>query len=44
MSDYSPFDTVAAVSTPFGKGGVAVIRISGADASLVAERALNFQF
>ena len=25
----SPFDTIAAVSTPFGKGGVAVIRLSG---------------
>ena len=28
----SPFDTVAAVSTPFGKGGVAVIRLSGEEA------------
>ncbi|MEE1115240.1 MAG: tRNA uridine-5-carboxymethylaminomethyl(34) synthesis GTPase MnmE, partial [Clostridia bacterium] len=28
----STFDTIAAVSTPFGKGGIAVIRISGADA------------
>ena len=34
----SPFDTVAAVSTPYGKGGVAVIRISGEDALAVAER------
>ncbi len=34
----SPFDTVAAVSTPFGKGGVAVIRLSGDDAIAVAER------
>ncbi len=34
----SPFDTVAAVSTPYGKGGVAVIRISGEDAVAVAER------
>ena len=25
----SPFDTIAAVSTPFGKGGVAVIRLAG---------------
>lgn len=32
------YDTVAAVSTPRGKGGVAVIRISGADAVVVAER------
>ncbi len=34
----SPFDTVAAVSTPYGKGGVAVIRISGEDALGIAER------
>ena len=32
-------DTVAALSTPFGKGGIAVIRISGGDAFAVAERA-----
>ena len=34
----TPFDTVAAVSTPFGKGGVAVIRISGDEATTVASR------
>ena len=28
----APFDTIAAVSTPFGKGGVAVIRLSGEEA------------
>ncbi len=32
------FTTVAAVSTPPGKGGIAVIRISGADAVTVADR------
>ncbi len=31
-------DTIAAVSTPYGKGGIAVLRISGADAISVAER------
>lgn len=31
-------DTIAAVSTPYGKGGVALIRISGADAIPVAEK------
>ena len=31
-------DTIAAISTPHGKGGVAVIRISGSDAIAVAER------
>jgi tRNA modification GTPase len=34
----TPFDTVAAVSTPYGKGGVAVIRLSGEEALPVAER------
>lgn len=34
----SPFDTIAAVSTPYGKGGVAVIRISGDMALAIAER------
>ena len=32
------FDTIAAVSTPRGKGGIAVIRISGVDAFRVAEK------
>ena len=31
-------DTIAAVSTPYGKGGVAMIRISGADAFCVADK------
>ena len=31
-------DTIAAVSTPRGKGGIAVIRISGADAIELADR------
>ena len=31
------FDTIAAVSSPFGKGGVAVIRLSGKEALAVAE-------
>ncbi len=32
------FSTIAAVSTPAGKGGVAVIRVSGKDAIHIAER------
>ena len=32
-------DTVAAISTPFGVGGVAMIRISGAEALSIASRA-----
>ena len=31
-------DTIAAVSTPRGKGGVAMIRVSGADAVEICER------
>ena len=31
-------DTIAAISTPFGKGGVAVIRISGENAINIAEK------
>ncbi len=31
-------DTIAAVSTPYGRGGVALLRISGPDALAVAER------
>ncbi|MGM9624735.1 MAG: tRNA uridine-5-carboxymethylaminomethyl(34) synthesis GTPase MnmE, partial [Eubacteriales bacterium] len=30
--------TIAAVSTPYGRGGIAVIRISGADAIPIAEK------
>ncbi len=32
------YDTIAALSSPVGKGGVAVIRISGAEAVEIAER------
>ena len=32
------FDTIAAISTPYGKGGVAMIRISGADSLAVAQK------
>ena len=31
-------DTIAAISTPYGKGGVAMIRISGADAIHIVDR------
>ncbi len=34
----SLLDTIAAISTPYGKGGIAVIRISGADAIAIAEK------
>lgn len=32
------FDTIAAISTPRGKGGVALIRISGSDAAAIADK------
>ncbi len=32
------FDTIAAISTPFGKGGVAVIRLSGTDALAITQK------
>lgn len=35
-------DTIAAVSTPAGRGGIGVIRISGAQAREVAQRILRF--
>lgn len=31
-------DTIASISTPYGKGGIAVLRISGADAIAIAEK------
>lgn len=31
-------DTIAAISTPRGKGGVALIRISGPEAAAVGDR------
>jgi tRNA modification GTPase len=36
--DYQLKDTIAAIATPPGEGGVAIIRISGADAILVGSR------
>ncbi len=38
MADYQTARTVAAVSTPPGKGGVALIRVSGDEAAAVADR------
>ena len=34
-------DTIAALATPFGEGAIAVVRLSGAEASLVAGRAIG---
>jgi tRNA modification GTPase len=35
-------DTIAAISTPAGRGGLGVVRISGADARAIAEKILLF--
>ncbi len=35
-------DTIVAVSTPPGRGGIGVVRLSGADARLIASRILKF--
>ena len=31
-------DTIAAISTPYGKGGIAVLRVSGSEAADVAQK------
>ena len=36
--DYCPEDTIAAISTPPGEGGIAIVRISGKEALKVAAR------
>ena len=33
-----PEDTIAAIATPLGEGGLAVIRISGAQAIVIADK------
>lgn len=38
MYTENPFSTVAAVSTPRGKGGIATVRISGADTAKILEK------
>ncbi len=35
-------DTIVAISTPAGRGGLGVVRLSGADARSIAERLLTF--
>lgn len=34
-------DTIAAIATPIGSGGIAILRISGADAEKIAQRVLS---
>jgi len=35
-------DTIAAISTPLGRGGIGIIRVSGSDARAIVERVLRF--
>jgi tRNA modification GTPase len=35
-------DTIAAISTPLGRGGIGIIRVSGSDARVIVERVLRF--
>jgi len=35
-------DTIAAVSTPPGRGGIGIVRISGRDARVIANAMLRF--
>ena len=39
----NPFHTVAAISTPYGKGGVALVRVTGEDAIAIAQRVAERQ-
>ena len=41
---YFPGETIAAIATPPGEGGVAIIRISGDDALAVAARIFSALF
>ena len=34
-------DTIAAVATPFGTGGIGVVRLSGSEAAVVADRVVR---
>jgi len=39
----NPHDTIVAISTPAGRGGLGVVRISGDEARAIAERILRFR-
>jgi tRNA modification GTPase len=39
----NPHDTIVAISTPAGRGGLGIVRISGVDARAIAERILRFR-
>lgn len=37
------FDTIAAISTPLGEGGIAIVRISGDEAVQIADQIFRGQ-
>ncbi len=43
MSSSATNDTIAAISTPPGRGGIGIVRISGAEAVAIAERLVRLQ-
>ncbi len=43
MSQLPTHDTIVAISTPPGRGGLGIVRLSGRDARQVAERVLRFE-
>ena len=43
MTKYSIDDTIAAISTPVGEGGIGIVRISGQQAIAVADAVLQLQ-
>ena len=40
---FSTFDTIVALATPAGRGGIGVVRVSGSAASRVADTLLELQ-
>jgi tRNA modification GTPase len=43
VSQLPTHDTIVAISTPPGRGGLGIVRLSGRDARQVAERVLRFE-
>ena len=43
MTGAAHIDTIAAIATPSGRGGIGVLRISGPDSSAIAERIIGIQ-
>lgn len=43
MNITKEFDTIAAISTPPGEGAISIVRLSGEDAVVIADRVANYQ-